>query len=120
MISNNLKSCIEKLNFIASIKDPIKRKKVLLNLNDECLYKALREIAYNTVIKKVHLSPKNKKELQRHKLKIQKLACFTKNKIQRKKLVVQSGGFLPLLMPLIVSTLASVAGEIIPKLIKKD
>src|SRR5258708_39696140 len=106
-MSNNLKNCMQQLQVIAKIKDSELRKKVLKNFADDCLYKALNEIALNTVNKKVPLSAKDKKSLHKHSIKIKKLACFTKDKKKRKRLVVQSGGILPILIPTIASILTS-------------
>lgn len=106
-MSKNLNYCIEKLKLISKISDPKLRKKVLLNLYDECLYKALHEVAVNTVKSKVPLSTKQKKQLIKYKINIQKLACPTKIKNKRKRLVLQSGGFLPILIPAIASILTS-------------
>jgi hypothetical protein len=106
-MSSNLRNCIQKLIIISKIKNQSLRKKVLLNLYDECLYKALYEVAVNTVSKNVPLKKKDKLLLRKHKLKIQKLACFTRNKQKRKSLISQSGGFLPILIPTIASILTS-------------
>ena len=57
-MTNNLNNCIEKLLIISKIKDPNLRKKVLVEVSDDCLYKALKEIAINTVGNKVHLQKK--------------------------------------------------------------
>jgi hypothetical protein len=78
-----------------------------LELNDDCLYKALNEIAVNTVNKKVPLSQKQKTSLKKYKIDIEKLSCYTKNSAKRKKLVCQSGGFLPILIPTIASVLTT-------------
>jgi hypothetical protein len=106
-MSQNLQSCINKLKVISVIKNEKTRKKVLQDLFDNCLYEALNEIATNTVNQKVPLSLKQKQSLRRHKLKLQKLAHFTKNKTKRKKLTIQSGGYLQFIIPAVASVLTS-------------
>jgi len=106
-MSVNLRKCMNKLKMIASIKDEKTRKNVLSKISDDCLYKALHEIAVNTVAQKVPLSAKLKKSLRKHKIKIKKLSCKTNNKKKRKKLVIQSGGFLPILIPAVASIITS-------------
>ncbi len=59
-MSNNLKNCMSKLKVISKIKNPVLRKKVLLDLSDDCLYKALNEIAVNTVKQKVSIKSSKK------------------------------------------------------------
>jgi hypothetical protein len=83
------------------------RKKVISEVFDDCLYKALNEISVNTVAGKIPLNNQQKKLLRKHKITIKKLACYTKNKNRRKKLVLQSGGFLPILIPTVASILTS-------------
>jgi hypothetical protein len=67
----------------------------------------MNEIATNTVNKKLPLSLNQKKSLRRYKTNIQKLSCFTKNKTKRKKQLVQSGGFLPFIIPAVASVLTT-------------
>lgn len=106
-MSANLRACIEKLRMIAAIRDPELRRKVLTSLADDCLYKALNEIAINTVARKVPLTLKQKRRLRKFKVKIQNLTCKTNSNRKRKQLVAQSGGFLPILIPAIASVITS-------------
>jgi hypothetical protein len=106
-MSQNLQHCMNKLKVISLIKNETVRKKVLNDLYDNCLYKALNEIATNTVNKKVSLNSKQKQSLKKYKTNIHKLSTFTKSKRKRKNLVVQSGGFLPFIIPAVASILTS-------------
>ena len=106
-MSRNLRTCMEKLKLIAQIPNPNTRKTVLKSLCDECLYKALYEIAVNTVNNKVPLTVKQKRHLRRYKLKILQLTRKTNNKNRQKQLVVQSGGIIPYLIPAIAAILGS-------------
>ena len=106
-MSTNLKNCIEKLKIVSKIKDQALRKKVLAEIADPCLYKALKEIAINTVAKKVPLSKPTKKRLEKFEKQILALTKNTNSNKQRKNLIVQSGGFLPILVPAILSVLTT-------------
>src|SRR5277367_3373350 len=111
-MSSNLKKCMQKLIIISKIKNPSIRKKVLLSLYDECLYKAFYEIAANTVSKNIPLKRREKNLLKKHKIILQKLACYTKSKKRRKTLVAQSGGgFLSILIPAIASIITSLIAK---------
>ena len=114
-MSRNLKNCMHKLKVISQIKDSKIRKKVLTSMADDCLYKALNEIAINTVNKKVPLSIGQKKKLRKYRIKIQKLAIPTSNRKKRKQLVIQSGGFLQFLIPAV----AAILPEIIRAIVKR-
>jgi hypothetical protein len=106
-MSKNLVYCIEKLKLISMIKNEKVRKKFIAEIFDDCLYKALNEISVNTIAKKIPLNIQQKKHLRKHQLTIKKLACYTKNKRRRKNLTVQSGGFLPILIPAVASVLTT-------------
>jgi len=99
---------MQKLKIISQIKDSKLRKKVLISLADDCLYKALNEIAVNTVSKNLPLTAKQKKGLRKYRSHIQKLATPTNNKALRKKLVVQSGGYLQFLIPAAAAIISSI------------
>jgi len=114
-MSSNLQLCMEKLKIISKIRDVRLRKRILSEIADDCLYKALHEIAINTVNRKVPLSRPAKISLRKYKSHIQSLTRDTNNKKQRKRLVVQSGGFLPILIPAVASVLGSVLSAVINK-----
>lgn len=106
-MSENLRNCIGKLQYIAAIKNKRLRSAVLNDICDDCLYKAVHEIALNVTKNNVKLSLPQKKKLFRRKKLIKALATLTKSKKRRKNLLVQSGGFLPILIPSIVAALGS-------------
>ena len=106
-MSKNLKNCYEKLKFIASVKDHALRRKLLNSLSDECLYKALNEIAVNVVNGKVTFNSATQRKLKKFKEKIKRLSVKTNNKKTMKSLVRQSGGFLPILIPAIASVVST-------------
>lgn len=112
-MSSNLHECIPKFKKVIRIKDPIKRKEQLSKIANSCIYKALNEIAINTVKKKVPLSEKDKEQLQKDQIKIVKLACYTTEPNKRKRLITQSGGILPILIPAVASILTTLATELI-------
>ena len=106
-MSSNLKNCLEKLKIVAKIKNPDLRKKVLLHIADKCLYKALNEIAVNTVSRKIPFSKNTKQHLRKHAIHIEKLAKGTSNSRKQRQLVVQSGGFLPYIIPAVLGILSA-------------
>ncbi|RWS21429.1 uncharacterized protein B4U80_03057, partial [Leptotrombidium deliense] len=89
-MSKNLKNCAGKLQFIASIKDKKLMKALLKDKCDDCLYKAINEIAYNTRKNHLPLTEKQIKQLEKSKKLITKVSKRTKNEKLKRKLVVQS------------------------------
>lgn len=106
-MSAQLRECLAVLDFVASIKVPKLRQQLLKVLKSQPKYYiALREIAYNTVRKNLILSSKEKQRLKKHKRVLVDLAKKQKSAKKKKKLVEQSGGFLPILLPLVASLLS--------------
>jgi len=73
---------------------------------------ACREISKNIVRRKLVITGAKAEQLKKYKKSILKLAQAKNSKQVRRKLVKQSGGWLPVVIPLI-SGIASVVGEII-------
>jgi CHAD domain-containing protein len=93
---------------------PSARKK-LLKLADESLIRSICECCENTIKGRVKLSPIQKKRLLRHKRILRRLAKSGDNWKQKKKFIVQSGGFIiPLLAP-VLGTLGSILANFISK-----
>jgi len=91
-------TCTERnLDFIKSLDNitPYKRKKLIKNASEDNIL-ALKEIAHNILKGKLKSVETNK--LKRHKKSIRN---FVKKKYSlktKKKLLVQKGGFLPLMI----------------------
>lgn len=100
-MSERLRECIHDLAFVAKLK-PKTRKIVLKELKDKKYYYALKEIARNTIKKNVDISKVklNKKD----KKNIINIAC-NKAKSKRKRLIVQSGGWISWIIPLVFTLL---------------
>ena len=105
-MSRNLSKCFHVLKVIASIDNAKARSKALKDLNgDECMFKAIREIALNTLNQNVKLNAKELKKLKRYRPLLGRIANAKgrKSKAQRSKLMVQSGGALTWLIPAVAS-----------------
>jgi hypothetical protein len=105
-MSARLKSIIQLLEFVASIKSSQLREQLLKKMSKRPeVYKALCEIAYSTVSKNISLDAAHKKKLKTYKSTIVELSCKHESRRKKQKLVVQSGGFLPILIPLALALL---------------
>lgn len=96
-MSENLKATYRDLLFVANIKNR-KTQKVMLNyISKQPKYVlALKEITHNIIKGNIHVDDNIKKKLQRHKRNIYDIS--TSNV---KKHIVQSGGWLQWILPLI-------------------
>lgn len=83
-------------------------RKDLLKLSDQGLIRSICECADNTLKGHVKLNAVQKKKLARHKHILRRLIRKGESWKKKKRLVIQSGGFLlPLLAPVLGAVLAS-------------
>ena len=106
-MSKNLNKCFSKLKFIASVKNDFLRKKLLQSMSDECLFKALNEIAINYSKGNIKLTSNQKRRMRKHEKLIRKLSRKNNKSSYKKSLIKQSGGFLPIILPAVASILTS-------------
>lgn len=108
MISSHLKESIPTLELMSNIKSKKLREQFLLDqykVSDK-IYKAIREIAENLIHKNIPLETHHKKKLQRYKKDIVNIV-HDKAKTRRKSHIKQSGGYLPIILPVVLSLIQS-------------
>lgn len=113
MISENLRKHFPMLKLISQMN--LRARKTILKhqSSDPSFYKAIRELAKNTVNRNIPLSEKNKRKLKKDKRHILLLVKKGHKKHKRRKLVLQSGrGFF---LPVVVPIVASLIGELISR-----
>jgi len=103
----SLSKRFETLKFIASIKNHKLRAKILSDIGDDNLYKALHEIAINLQKGNIKLSPVQRRKLRKYNRLLKRLTFKNNNRNSRKKLIKQSEGLLPILIPTIASLIGS-------------
>jgi hypothetical protein len=111
--SQNLRKCLRKLELIVSVRDIKLRQKLLEDVScNNAIFKAIKEILLNTVNSNVPLSKTQKNKLKKYEKIMRKLACCKYgNKGSKKKLVMQSGGFLPILIPSVIALLTGLLNK---------
>ena len=106
-ISVNVKKHIHQLEFIGSIKNKKLRKQLFEYIATQPrLYSALQEIAYNVMQNRINIPKNILTKLRSNKRSLVELISPTK-KTKRKKIVVQSGGSLSLVFPLLMSLISA-------------
>lgn len=94
--------------------NPRLRQSILYNCDDKTIC-ALVEIIHNLLQGRIPLGPNQKKRLQKYKKKFRYLTerCIKKNKHinnkKARKVIIQTGGALPFLIPLILPLIAKAA-----------
>ena len=106
-------NCLPTLQALSKTGTKRQRNRILVKCKS-CIYKAISEIAKNTLASNIPLSQSQYHKLRKHKSLIRKLA--QRGSLQSKKqLINQSGGFLPSLLIPAVTFLAEIVAK---KLIK--
>lgn len=88
--------------YILKDAKPSLRKELLRKANPEII-KTICEISHNTLKGNSKLSSKGKKILEKYKNKLRILNSSKKSLKSKKKLIIQSGGFLPALLGVVLS-----------------
>lgn len=96
------------------------QQKSIVQHLDKDQIKFISEICINLLNQNVPLSDELKKKLLPHKCKIRNLACKQKS-LKTKKVILQKGGFIPLLLTVLAETaISSILGALANKVINKD
>ena len=93
----------------------IRRKKLIRKATKDNI-DALSEVALNTLLGNVPLSPQHKQKLRRHRFSIRNLAKKISLK-KKKEFLVQKGGFVPFLVAPALSILAGLAANALSHLV---
>lgn len=99
------KADVQKLRLF-TVCPPNFRKDFLKKLSNRTV-KCISECCYNTLKGNVKLNQSQKKKLKRHKQVIRTLASKNLPLYKKKKILVQKGGFLNVLIPAALTVLTS-------------
>lgn len=102
------------LLYVLKDAKPKLRKAILQNADND-LIKTIHEIIYNTIYMNNPVDNKSKRILKKYKTSLRCLACPKRSLPYKRKLLIQKGGFLPIL---IGSILSGVIGKIIENVSK--
>ena len=93
---------------------PPQRKAILKNYGKDLIL-CICEIIDNLLQGTVRLSPAQKKTLSKHKSILRQLANKKRAVTEKKKILVQKGGFLPAVLAPVLSVAATLLGEVLRK-----
>lgn len=105
IMSQTVKQCCDYLQVLAKCNP--KQRQAILREADPKLIKAICECSLNVIKGNIPLSPSQKQKLKPHKTTLRSLADKNKSAKARKRLIVQRGGFVGVLLRAIIPTLAS-------------
>ena len=116
---NNILICSKELDSLFKEKDINKRKK-LLQEAENCVIDAISELAKNCLAGNIPLSTTDFNNLSKYQNILRKISRKSPEN-KRRKLLIQNGGVLNVLIPQALMLISTIIGEIIKKrLNKKD
>lgn len=86
---------------------PAKFQKSLLKQSDDELIEAILEIILNTLRGNASIDSETKSRLKKYKKALRKLICPYRSLKCKRKVLVQSGGFLSILLPVVINGVLS-------------
>jgi len=97
----------------------VKLKKSILEemSKNVCFFDAIFEIVNNIYLRKLKLklSPSERKKFKKYLNVLDKIHQHPKSIVKKKKLIKQSGGFLPLILPLLASVITGIVTNAVSK-----
>ena len=115
---SNIIDCLEELNNILKEKRIQNRKKLITSVNN-CVIDAISEISLNCLKNKFPLEKTAYNKLFRHREALRKLSNKKLSNKIRRKILIQKGGFLPLLIEPALSFIGAIVVEYLSNQIKK-
>ena len=92
---------------------PQKLRKNLLKKLPNTAHKAISECALNVLKGNIPLSTHQKKCLKKHKTILRKIGDKKTTLFKKKKLIIQQGGFLNILIPAVAALLPSIINGVV-------
>jgi hypothetical protein len=86
--------------------------KLIIQKADKRLVKAICEIVYNLLNKNLQISQSEKHKLLKYRKSLIKL-CDRNSLVTKKKILIQQGGFLQLILPALIGGLAQIISSAI-------
>lgn len=105
-MSEKLEDLAPFLITLQRLKKPSQRRALLATLDRQQL-KAIEEVALNIVKNTTHLTPEEIRVCQRWKQPIKLLALSRYPVREKKAILLQQGGFLPAILPILASVITS-------------
>jgi len=110
-MAKRVKKHLEVLKLLKNAKPKLRQSIVASAEND--LVQCICECCHNILKGNIKLSPKEKKQLSRHKKPLRDLTSKRLSVERKRKLLVQKGGFLPALLAPIIGIASSLIGGLL-------
>lgn len=112
-MKSRLQENAHKIKLLAAA--PTKHQKTLIKSADKGLIDAICECSRNIINGNVPLEPSQFNRLRRHRTALRQLAKRSGLNLDKRKKIIQKGGFLPALIPLIGTLASSICSMLFPQ-----
>ena len=113
MVNEHLENIKRQTNMLELIsRSKVKLRKAILTNADKDLVEAICHLVFNLLKGNIHLSEKEKQKLSNYRKTLRNLVKKSSFK-EKKKILVQKGGFLEYLIPAAIGGISSIISSII-------
>ena len=107
---------MKKMHIYCDTDCPKLKKSILTEMSqNDCYFNALFEIVHNISKKKLKFKPNEKRKLKKYVKLMEKIIEKPKSKSKRVSAIKQSGGFFPIILPILGTVVAELIGNAIRK-----
>ena len=111
-MSENLRSCLKQLEIAFKLRDEPKKRIILkFLLTQNSFHKALKEICKNIMLNNIELNSIQKGKIKKYAKIVTQLGNGIKERRKRQEMIRQTGGFLPWLVPIIITLLQTLGNK---------
>ena len=115
-MSKNLRKCMRTMHHYCDSNSPKIKKIILKEMSENpCYFDAIHEIINNIYLKNLKIPPSRRLKMKKFLKFFDDIHRQPKSKAKRRKLVIQSGGFIQFILPI----LATLVTELISNAISK-
>lgn len=118
-MSKNLRKCKKTMHLFCCAENKKLKKSVLEEMSEnECFFDAMYEIVNNIYLKNMKLSkltPAQKKQAKKLLPILRKIHKRPKKKIIKRKVILQSGGFINFILPILTTIVSELISDAISK-----
>ncbi len=108
-MSRNLRGCLSNMKIVCEAKNSKLKKSLLKEMScEDCYFKALHEIVLNIANGKLKLGKAEKKKLRRKIKYLENVFSKPKSRASRALAIKQSGGFLNIVIPAVITGLSEI------------
>ena len=115
-MSKNLRKCMRTMHHFCDADSPRIKKTILKEMSENpCYFDAIHEIINNIYLENLKIPPSSRKKVKKFLYILDGIHKHPKSKVKRRKLVIQSGGFIQFILPILGTLITDLISDAISK-----